>query len=101
MLRLVASTFLVRADCKGEVSASTRLVTKDDKSIPLPDWLTLEMMLLPESATYIPSLRFTIYGNLARLFNSHRETVNFTPKNCQQIANFLIKLVCIAIQPKA
>ena len=56
MLKFVASTFLVRADCKGEVSASTSLVTKEDNSIPLPDWLTLELILLPASAPYLSFL---------------------------------------------
>ena len=45
--RFVLSTFLVIWDCATDVSALTSPVTKLFRSIPEPDWLTLDMISLP------------------------------------------------------
>ena len=45
--RFVSSTFLVIWDCATDVSALTSPVTKLFRSIPEPDWLTLDMISLP------------------------------------------------------
>ena len=45
--RFVLSTFLVIWDCATDVSALTSPVTKLFRSIPEPDWLTLDMLSLP------------------------------------------------------
>ena len=45
--RFVLSTFLVIWDCATDVSALTSPVTKLFRSIPEPDWLTLDIISLP------------------------------------------------------
>ena len=45
--RFVPSTFLVIWDCATDVSALTSPVTKLFRSMPEPDWLTLDMISLP------------------------------------------------------
>jgi len=45
--RFVLSTFLVIWDCATDVSALTSPVTKLLRSIPEPDWLTLDIISLP------------------------------------------------------
>ncbi|MDA8577383.1 hypothetical protein N9L08_00355 [Rhodobacteraceae bacterium] len=45
--RFVFSTFLVIWDWATDVSALTSPVTKLFRSMPEPDWLTLDMMSLP------------------------------------------------------
>jgi hypothetical protein len=50
--RFVFSTFLVIWDWATDVSALTSPVTKLFKSMPEPDWLTLDMISLPVGGRY-------------------------------------------------
>ena len=59
--RFVLSTFLVIWDCATDVSALTSPVTKLFRSIPEPDWLTLDIISLP--VVVVPDVELPVLAN--------------------------------------